>query len=76
MLINNIKSLNINGKFVANVKKGTKQEPEVQYDENGRPYRNHVLERWKLEEFYTGIYEYMNMYEIYDESLLKGDNSW
>ena len=43
MLINNIKSLN--SEFVANVKMGTKQEPGVQYDEGGRPYRNHVLER-------------------------------
>ena len=45
MLINNIKSLNSNGEFVADVKKGTKHEPGEQDDEHGRPYRNHVLER-------------------------------
>ena len=50
MLINNIKSLNGDGEYVVESKNGAKYEPGVQYDEDGRPYRNHVLEKWK-----TGI---------------------
>ena len=45
MLINNIKSLNEDGEYVVDSKNGAKHEPGVQYDEHGRPYRNHVLEK-------------------------------
>ena len=45
MLINNIKRLNGDGEHVVESKTGAQHEPGVQYDEHGRPYRNHVLEK-------------------------------
>ena len=45
MLIDKIKSLNGDGEYVVKLKNGAKHEPGVQYDKDGRPYRNHVLER-------------------------------
>ena len=60
MLINKIKSLNGDGEYVVKLKNGAKHEPGVQYDEHGRPYRNHVLERWKRDNLFNGT--------IYNES--------
>ena len=45
ILIDNIKRLNGDGEHVVESKTGTQHEPGVQYDEHGRPYRNHVLEK-------------------------------
>ena len=45
MLIDNIKRLNGDGEHVVESKTSAQHEPGVQYDEHGRPYRNHVLEK-------------------------------